>query len=322
MARCILKGFSLCKDQSKLIIYEIGPGNGILARDVLDHLKKTYPNVYETCEYHLVEISKSLAKVQSQTLSGHLGKYTIHNTNFNHLNRVNHPCTLIALEVLDNQAADLVRFHPQNGELLNGIIKEKNVEYADRFELAFERCKDSLIISTSKIINEYYVHSNQDWPCISSWRSKLFNSLPIQISKLLQNNPHTYQFIPTGIKQILQNISTLFPNIQRLIISDFSSIPEPIDGNTGSPRVQVHVNGEPVSCRSFLLERGIADIIFPVDFNLLQHMMFSENHIRPKSIQRSSHEKFYREFGDLGKSTMYDPILHDYQNMHYLTADY
>jgi SAM-dependent MidA family methyltransferase len=65
-----------------LRIFEIGGGTGTLARDILDHLKASVPDVYHTTEYVSVEISPQLAAVQERAVrveGGHKQQYRVGN---------------------------------------------------------------------------------------------------------------------------------------------------------------------------------------------------------------------------------------------------
>eukprot|EP00955_Chlamydomonas_euryale_P084717 363999-Chlamydomonas_euryale.AAC.13 len=60
-------------DSGPLRIYEIGGGNGTLARDVLDWLRRERPDVYEGTSYTCVEISAKLAAQQYDTVVTKVG---------------------------------------------------------------------------------------------------------------------------------------------------------------------------------------------------------------------------------------------------------
>ncbi len=52
-----------------LRIFEIGGGTGTLARDILDHLRDSVPDVYREVNYCMVEISPVLAQLQERTVA-------------------------------------------------------------------------------------------------------------------------------------------------------------------------------------------------------------------------------------------------------------
>ncbi|KAK4969255.1 hypothetical protein LTR66_011720, partial [Elasticomyces elasticus] len=68
-----------------LLIYEMGAGNGTLMINVLDYIRDTDPEVYARTKYKVIEVSSSLASLQTQQLSrsaharGHADKVDIIN---------------------------------------------------------------------------------------------------------------------------------------------------------------------------------------------------------------------------------------------------
>jgi SAM-dependent MidA family methyltransferase len=84
-----------------LVIYEIGAGNGTLARDILDNLRDEYPEVYDRTHYHIIEISGRLAELQRERLSVHHPVVTItHKSIFAWDVTVPTPCFFVAMEVI------------------------------------------------------------------------------------------------------------------------------------------------------------------------------------------------------------------------------
>lgn len=60
--------WSLLGEPKAWQVVEWGAGKGKLAFDVLTHLKKEYPRVYEALDYYLLEISSSMQKQQKKIL--------------------------------------------------------------------------------------------------------------------------------------------------------------------------------------------------------------------------------------------------------------
>lgn len=84
-----------------LIIYEMGAGNGTLARDILDCLQTDYPEVYDRCHYRIIEISQNLAQLQAQKLQeAHPCIEIVNKSIFEWDTYVPSPCFFIALEVI------------------------------------------------------------------------------------------------------------------------------------------------------------------------------------------------------------------------------
>ncbi|WP_075289739.1 class I SAM-dependent methyltransferase [Pararhizobium arenae] len=65
-------------EPSPVHIAEIGPGRGTMMSDILRVISKISPALYEAAEFHLIETSERLQKVQSQTLVAHKYKITWH----------------------------------------------------------------------------------------------------------------------------------------------------------------------------------------------------------------------------------------------------
>ena len=83
------------------IIYEIGAGNGTLAKDILDYLRDEYPEVYDRTHYNIIEISSSLVKLQKRKLrKDHPRVKVAHKSIFHWDVREPAPCYFIAMEVI------------------------------------------------------------------------------------------------------------------------------------------------------------------------------------------------------------------------------
>jgi SAM-dependent MidA family methyltransferase len=83
------------------IVYEIGAGNGTLARNILDVLLEEHPEVYERTQYHIIEISSSLAELQKKALGKVHPCVRIHNKSILDWQVTEHaPCFMVALEVV------------------------------------------------------------------------------------------------------------------------------------------------------------------------------------------------------------------------------
>ncbi|MDQ0321217.1 SAM-dependent MidA family methyltransferase [Pararhizobium capsulatum DSM 1112] len=59
-------------------IAEIGPGRGTMMADIMRVISKLAPSLYEAAQFHLIETSERLQKIQSQTLVAHKFKITWH----------------------------------------------------------------------------------------------------------------------------------------------------------------------------------------------------------------------------------------------------
>lgn len=78
------------------------------------------------------------------------------------------------------------------------------------------------------------------------------------------------EFIPTRLLSLLRTLRQHFPR-HRLLLSDFSSLPDTIVGVT-APVVQTRYRNETVPCTTLLVKQGYFDIFFPTDFGRLRDM--------------------------------------------------
>jgi SAM-dependent MidA family methyltransferase len=99
------------------IIYELGAGNGTLARNILDFLADEHPEVYERTQYHIVEISEALTTIQKKRLLPHHPCVNVtHRSIFDWSKPEYAPCFVLALEVaVSSQSNNLNRSHASKG---------------------------------------------------------------------------------------------------------------------------------------------------------------------------------------------------------------
>lgn len=83
------------------VIYEIGAGNGTLARNILDYLRDEHPEVYDRTRYNIIEISGSLAELQRKLLcEDHPCVKITHKSAFKWDAPEPSPCFFLAMEVI------------------------------------------------------------------------------------------------------------------------------------------------------------------------------------------------------------------------------
>lgn len=78
------------------------------------------------------------------------------------------------------------------------------------------------------------------------------------------------EYIPTRLLSLLTKLRTNFP-LHRLLLSDFSSLPDAVPGYN-APVVQTRYQNTMVACSSLLVRQGYFDIFFPTDFLRLRDM--------------------------------------------------
>lgn len=123
-------------------------------------------------------------------------------------------------------------------------------------------------------------------PLISSFldlRRRLGHPLPI--SKLLRTSPalrkaytslpfapnlSVEEYIPTRLLSLIRTLRNHFPR-HRLLLSDFSSLPDAIPG-VNAPVVQTRFRNATVPCSTLLVRQGFFDIFFPTNFERLRDM--------------------------------------------------
>lgn len=108
---------------------------------------------------------------------------------------------------------------------------------------------------------------------------------PLPVSKLLQSsdtlrkiylslpfapNMSKEEYIPTRLLSLLRTLRNHFPR-HRLLMSDFSSLPDTIPGSN-APVVQTRFRNVTVPCSTLLVRQGYFDIFFPTNFERLRDM--------------------------------------------------
>ncbi|WWC58510.1 uncharacterized protein I303_101053 [Kwoniella dejecticola CBS 10117] len=257
-----------------LILYEVGAGNGSFMVDSLLYLKKNHPEIYEKVEYRIIEISASLAKGQkSRAEQEGLGdKVTVINSDFfkwdgtipGKEKKDGEACFVVALEVFDNFAHDMIRYDIATLTPFQAIVA---IDNSGDFSLLYEPISDPLIrrvLAYKRLLPE----SSSTMPPASSplLRSNILRS----IYSSLPFSPNLTQpdFLPTKAILFLETLRKLLPN-HRLLISDFDVLPDAVEGRNG-PVVQTRYGGSMIPCETFLVKQGYFDIFFPTDFELLR----------------------------------------------------
>ncbi|KAF4610897.1 hypothetical protein D9613_006959 [Agrocybe pediades] len=264
IARCLVSEYLLKYfPYEDFVIYEIGAGNGTLAMDILNLLQEEYPEVYERTRYNIIEISGSLVKLQKAKLTkAHPCAKVTHKSIFHWDVTEPSPCFFISMEVIDNFAHDVVRYDLDTLQPYQGLV---TIDDNGDFDMIYTKVTDPLIISflnTRKILNHQ--------PPINSLllksevARKFYRSLPFA------PNLSPAEYIPTRLLNLLRTLRNHFPR-HRLLLSDFSSLPDTIPG-VNAPVVQTRFQNITVPCTTLLVKQGYFDIFFPTDFERLRDM--------------------------------------------------
>ncbi|KAG5518911.1 hypothetical protein PMAC_002442 [Pneumocystis sp. 'macacae'] len=235
-----------------LRIYEVGSGNGTLMFNILDYLRNVDPDVYTRTKYCAIEISHSLAAQQVKTLKStksyheHQEKIEIVNKNIFDWNTLDpNPCFFILLEVLDNFPHDLIRYNPITQQPYQAIALIDEIGDIHEF---YSPNLDPLIIKYLSIKKKITQEYNHRYKTFFYFLKRLKTLLPFS------ENLIDPEFIPTKQLILFDVLRNYFPQ-HKLIISDFSSLPEGIQG-INAPLVQTRLSGITIPCSTYLVKQG------------------------------------------------------------------
>lgn len=235
MARYLIANYKLTLyPYHDLILYEMGAGNGTFMVNVLDFIRETDPEVYARTKYKIIEISSSLATLQTGQLSrtaasrGHLDKVEIINKSiFSWDTYVSSPCFFLALEVFDNFAHDAIRYNARTEEPLQGVVL---VDTQGEFYEFYTPDIDPVAARFFRV---------RDAACVTPY------NYPLRTPRILRNlksrmpmapNLTEPEYIPTRLMQFFGILQKHFPN-HKLLASDFHSLPDAVAG-VNAPVVQ------------------------------------------------------------------------------------
>lgn len=338
VARFLVAQFQQRPDSESqpLLIYELGAGNGTLMRGVLDYLAESEPLLYQRTTYHIIEISPRLSELQQERAGpDHSSRVHVINQDvFAYTGaKENRDCFFLAFEVLDNLAHDLVRFTKDPQSPPQPVQATVSISSSGDFVELYTPVEDPLIAE--------YLHLRSDMPLLPplhperpQWWRSLEALLPASANL---SQPY---FVPTKLLKLLKMLHEHFPK-HRLLLSDFSSLPDAIPGHT-APVVQTRYKGQTVPCTTYLVQQGFFDIFFPTDFAHLQHLYdavarqahrqraqlpdFSQESLAKGStkqdVQRSgldvlSHRDFLEQWGEVDRTQLRNgdnPMLDHYEN--------
>lgn len=160
----------------------------------------------------------------------------------------------------DNFPHDEIRYSTQTREPYQGVVAID--EWGDFYQL-YEPITDPLI---SAFLSQRSAlgYVSPALPSASPFLRRLRASLPFA------PNLSKSEFIPTRLLELLHILRNKFPR-HRLLLSDFSSLPDTIPGYY-APVVQTRIRDVMVPCQTFLVKQGFFDIFFPTQFDLLRDM--------------------------------------------------
>lgn len=156
----------------------------------------------------------------------------------------------------------MIRYDMKTLEPYQGLV---TIDTNGDFATYFSRVTDPLI-SSFLALRRRLSHAPpiprllKDYPSLRS----IYTNLP------LAPNLSKPEYIPTRLLSLLQTLRKYFPR-HRLILSDFSSLPDTIPGIC-SPVVQTRYQNTTVACSTLFVKQGYFDIFFPTNFERLRDM--------------------------------------------------
>lgn len=250
IARYLVTNYkSCCSPYHDLIIYEMGAGNGTLMLNILDYIREFHPDIYNRTKYKVIEISSSMASIQSSQLTqsssshGHASHVEIINRSiFAWDNYVAAPCYFLALEVIDNFAHDAIRYDPFTEEPLQANVLVDN--YGEFYEF-YTKEVDPVAARFLRI---------RDAAC-----SRPFEH-PLKYPRFIRNfksrlpfagNLTVPEYIPTRLMEFFDILRNFFP-LHRLLTSDFHYLPDTIKG-INAPVVQTRYQRQVVPVKTLFV---------------------------------------------------------------------
>ncbi|KAH9821772.1 S-adenosyl-L-methionine-dependent methyltransferase [Melampsora americana] len=314
VARCLL---SRHQPNEPLRIYEIGAGNGTLCEGVLNYIRDHAPTLYSQTTYTIIEVSARLAGIQAARASraGHKLQIIPHNVfslpqeqGDSRSPIESEPCWVIAMELVDNLARDVVRYDRTTGEVLMASVGiDENGEFHEYFEPICDQINPSL----SRYLQHHQLRSKL------TLYDRMMTQLPFGA------NLSRAEFVPTRTFELLEIIRDRFPN-HKLLLSDFDHLPQSIKG-IGAPVVQTRYEGMTVPCTTYLVQPGRFDIFFPTDFDDFIKLYQRINPSRP-NLQDFTHAEFVSKYhgGDFEKTCLLDgsnPMVEYYENVKVVVSE-
>ncbi|WVQ97160.1 hypothetical protein IAU59_004270 [Kwoniella sp. CBS 9459] len=254
-----------------LILYEVGAGNGSFMVDSLTYLRDEHPEIYARTTYRIIEISSALAKGQKARAEkeGFGEKVEVINSDIFKWEgpgdgKRNEACFVVALEVFDNFAHDMIRYDLSSLTPFQAVVA---IDGSGDFSLLYEPITDPLIrrvLAYRRLIPPSPSTGPPLSPALlySPFLRKTYSSLPFA------PNLSPPDFIPTKSILFLERLREILPG-HRLMVADFDALPDAVEGRNG-PVVQTRYGGSMIPCETFLVKQGYFDIFFPTDFTLLR----------------------------------------------------
>lgn len=310
-----LASYFLQKQQGPLKIVEIGGGTGTAALSILDFYKRNHTQTYERLHYTVVEIAPAIADACLYRLSSaHPDLVTsgrvqvVNKSALEFTQKYSEPCFVLALEVLDNLPHDLVVQNEQTKDWQQVSIDENE---DGSLSESLHPLTDPLISSVFRLFQSLPAPTSEEQE--AEEREGLVYTVLKYLSRSKSRKNRV--FLPTGCYQVLTHLHKLMPKADYLI-ADFDFFRDAKVVGEGAPIVQDKgkLAHEKEEFDTVMVKRGQADIMFPTNFRLLQHILHTD--FQKRGLVYKSHQ-FMKEFA-VSKWTEtqsgYRPLRDDFQN--------
>jgi hypothetical protein len=224
---------------------------------------------------------------------------------------------MLAFEILDNFAHDKIYYER------DGTVKQVMVHTHDDlgYSLGILKYEERLYPLTDPMITRYLnLRDNLEWfrsPALK-WNVKCF--IEDIFPSLNYVNQSRMEFVPTMQLHFFDVLNHYFQN-HHLIATDFNFLsPESaIPMGYNSPIVQTRFQDKTIPCDTYLLKRGLFDIFFPTDFEVMQGVY---DQIKRRKLKTSvlTHENFLRKYSASEKTRTqsgYNPMIEDFENVRF-----
>ncbi|MCJ1270717.1 hypothetical protein MMC22_010614 [Lobaria immixta] len=317
MARYLVENYKISHSPYQdLIIYEMGAGNGTLMLNILDYIRQFNPDVYDRTKFKVIEISSSLASLQSSQLNssasarGHAAHVEILNRSiFSWDTYVAAPCYFLALEVVDNFAHDSIRYDPFTEEPLQGNVLIDNAgEFYEFYTKEIDPVAARFLRVRNAACSRPFDHPLKSSPFVRNVKFRLPFAPNLTVP----------EYIPTRLMQFFDILRDYFPR-HRLLTSDFNFLPDTIKG-INSPVVQTRYQRRVVPVRTPLVQQGYFDILFPTNFAVMEDIYRA---LTGNLTRVLSHEDFLRRWAfveDTEARNGENPLLTWYANASVMTT--
>lgn len=243
-------------DNRPFVVYEVGGGTGTCAMNILATLKLHHPSIYERTQYHIVEISSELHKIQKSRLLDefsdhvqchHMSVFDMENRREELLNQQEkHHAFVIALEVMDNLPHDKIVQKPDGSFTQIGVVHVGDNESGQAIYQEIEMpvvdaviqrylqyTRDDLIVTSSgdsdassssvDVLDPALMLDCRPKSKLKAISNKSTGFMRKMIVSLVGQGDEVF-YIPTMQMQMVEILCSLFPS-HHMVLADFDHLP-------------------------------------------------------------------------------------------------